>query len=61
MNDITYNAHLDGYNNLDRWTGAAHLKSLKEYPPCHAADTLSLHKALESAMAKLDNPKGGNN
>jgi len=151
MNGITYKAHLDGYNNLDHWTGkskktarreffyydetdlmavrvdawkmhigvkkdgswfndksypsvpylfnllmdpmekmdpeshewgyvgrkflasklwaptaatpfiAAHLKSLQEYPPRQASDTLSLHKALESAMAKLDNPKGGNN
>ena len=40
---------------------AAHLKSLGEYPPRQAADTLSMKKAIESAMKKLENPKGGNN
>ena len=39
---------------------AAHLKSLAEYPPRQKADTLSLKKALEGVMAKLENAKGGN-
>jgi arylsulfatase len=40
---------------------AAHLKSLQEYPPSQGADTLSLKKALEEAMAKLENPHGSSN
>jgi len=40
---------------------AEHLKSLAEYPPRQKADTLSLKKALEETMKKLENPKGGNN
>ena len=40
---------------------AAHLKSLMEYPPRQKADTLSLKKALEDAMKKMENPTGGNN
>jgi arylsulfatase A-like enzyme len=38
---------------------AEHLVSLKAYPPRQAADTLSMHKALETAMAKLANPNAG--
>jgi len=37
------------------------LKSLTEYPPRQKADTLSLKKALESVMQKLENPKGSGN
>jgi arylsulfatase A-like enzyme len=40
---------------------AAHLKSMQDYPPSQAADTLSMKKAIESVMRKMDNPKGGNN
>jgi hypothetical protein len=40
---------------------AEHLKSLMEYPPRQKADTLSVKKALEDAMKKMENPKGGNN
>jgi len=40
---------------------AEHLKSLMEYPPRQKADTLSLKKALEGVMNKMENPKGGNN
>jgi arylsulfatase A-like enzyme len=40
---------------------ASHLQSLSAYPPRQKADTLSLKKALEAVMEKLDNPKGGNN
>lgn len=40
---------------------AEHLASLKAYPPRQAADTLSMHKALEAAMAKLDNPAASSN
>jgi len=40
---------------------AAHLKSLMEYPPRQKADTLSVKKALEDAMKKMENPKSGNN
>ena len=38
-----------------------HLMSLQKYPPRQAADTLSMHKALESAMAKLQSPHGSSN
>jgi hypothetical protein len=31
-----------------------------EYPPRQKADTLSLKKALESIMQKLENPNGAN-
>ena len=40
---------------------AAHLKSMKEYPPSQGADTLSMYKAIESAMSKLDSPGGSSN
>jgi arylsulfatase A-like enzyme len=40
---------------------AAHLKSLQEFPPSQGADTLSMKKAIESAMKKLDNPRGSSN
>jgi arylsulfatase A-like enzyme len=40
---------------------AAHLKSLQDYPPSQAADTLSMKKAIEGVMRKMENPKGGNN
>jgi arylsulfatase len=50
------------------WTGnaagpfiAAHLKSFTEFPPRQKADTLSLKKALEGVMSKLESPKGGSN
>jgi len=39
----------------------AHLQSMKEYPPSQGADTLSMHKAIESAMAKLNQPGGSSN
>lgn len=40
---------------------AAHLQSLKAFPPRQGADTLSLHKALETAMAKMDAARTSNN
>jgi len=40
---------------------AAHLKSLGEYPPRQAADSLSMKKAVEKAMKMLENPKGSSN
>jgi arylsulfatase len=40
---------------------AEHLKSLQAFPPRQAADTLSLHKALEGAMAKLENANASSN
>jgi arylsulfatase len=40
---------------------AEHLISLQKYPPRQAADTLSLHKALEAAMAKLEQPAASSN
>jgi arylsulfatase len=40
---------------------AEHLKSLQAFPPRQAADTLSMHKALESAMTKLQNPAASSN
>jgi arylsulfatase len=38
-----------------------HLKSLAEFPPSQGADTLSMKKAIEGAMKKLENPRGASN
>lgn len=38
-----------------------HLKSLQEFPPSQGADTLSMRKAVEGAMKKLENPGGSSN
>jgi len=38
-----------------------HLKSLQEFPPSQGADTLSMRKAVEEAMKKLENPGGSSN
>jgi arylsulfatase len=38
-----------------------HLMSLKEFPPRQGADTPSLHKALEAAMAKMEAARTNNN
>ncbi len=40
---------------------AEHLKSLQEYPPRQGADTLSMKKAIEGAMQKLESPQGSSN
>src|SRR5262249_43065186 len=40
---------------------AAHLKSLQEYPPRQAAATVSMKKAVEDAMKKLESPHGSSN
>jgi len=40
---------------------AAHLKSLEEYPPSQGADTLSMKKAIDQAMKKLETPAGSSN
>jgi len=40
---------------------AAHLKSLEEFPPSQGADTLSMKKAIDDVMRKMQNPNGGNN
>ena len=40
---------------------AAHLKSLQDYPPSQGADTLSLKKAIEKVMAKMESPHGSSN
>jgi arylsulfatase len=39
----------------------AHLKSIQEYPPSQGSDTLSMKKAIDEVMKKMENPKGGNN
>jgi arylsulfatase len=39
----------------------AHLMSMQEFPPSQGADTLSMKKAIEMAMAKMDNPSGRSN
>ena len=36
----------------------AHLKSLSEFPPSQGADTLSMKRALDEAMRKLEKPRG---
>jgi arylsulfatase len=40
---------------------AAHLKSLQEFPPRQGADSLSMKKAIEEAMKKMDSPRGSSN
>jgi arylsulfatase A-like enzyme len=40
---------------------AEHLKSLQEFPPSQGADTLSMKKAIDSAMQKMENARGVNN
>jgi arylsulfatase len=40
---------------------AEHLKSLQEFPPSQGADTLSMKKAIEGAMKKLEAPHGSSN
>jgi arylsulfatase len=37
---------------------AVHLQSLNEYPPSQGADTLSMKKAVDSAMAKVSKHVG---
>ena len=73
MEKMTPNSEENGY--IGRWflsekalgsTGAgpflaAHLKSLQDYPPRQAADALSMKKAVDEAMRKLDNPAGSSN
>ena len=39
----------------------AHLKSLQDYPPRQGADTLSMKKAIEEAMKKMERPNGSSN
>lgn len=39
----------------------AHLKSLQDYPPRQGADSLSMKKAIEGAMKKMDNPNSSSN
>lgn len=40
---------------------AAHLKSMQEYPPRQGADSLSMKKAIENAMKKMESPGGSSN
>jgi arylsulfatase len=40
---------------------AAHLKSLQDFPPSQGSDTLSMKKAVDEAMKKLENPAGSSN
>jgi arylsulfatase len=37
------------------------LKSLQDFPPRQGADTLSLKKAIDQTMKKMDNPGGSAN
>jgi arylsulfatase len=39
----------------------AHLKSLQDYPPSQGADTLSMKKAIEQAMRKMDTANASSN
>jgi arylsulfatase len=38
-----------------------HLKSLQEFPPSQGADTLSMKRAIDSAMQKMQNMSGSSN
>jgi arylsulfatase len=40
---------------------AEHLKSMQEYPPRQGADTLSMKKAIDSVMQKMQNPNASSN
>ena len=40
---------------------ATHLKSFAEFPPSQGADTLSMKKNIEQAMAKMESPGGSSN
>jgi arylsulfatase len=40
---------------------AAHLKSLIDFPPSQGADTLSMKKAIEGVMQKMEAPHGSSN
>jgi arylsulfatase A-like enzyme len=40
---------------------AAHLKSLIDFPPSQGADTLSMRKAIENVMKKMEAPRGSSN
>jgi arylsulfatase len=40
---------------------AAHLKTLQDYPPRQGADTLSMKKAIDEVMKKMENPRGSSN
>jgi arylsulfatase A-like enzyme len=40
---------------------AAHLKSLIDFPPSQGADTLSMRKAIENVMKKMEAPHGSSN
>jgi len=40
---------------------AKHLKSLQDFPPSQGADTLSMRKAVEEAMKKLESPAESSN
>jgi hypothetical protein len=37
---------------------AAHLQSLNDYPPSQGADTMSMKKAVDAAMAKINKHVG---
>jgi len=39
----------------------AHLKSLQDYPPRQGADTLSMKKAIDQTMKKMESPTGSSN
>jgi arylsulfatase len=39
---------------------AEHLKSLNDYPPSQGADTLSMKKAIDEVMKKMENPRRHN-
>jgi arylsulfatase len=39
----------------------AHLKSLQDYPPRQGADSLSMKKAIEETMKKMESPQGSSN
>jgi len=39
----------------------AHLKSLQDFPPRQGADTLSMKKAIDAVMKKMENPGGSSN
>jgi arylsulfatase len=40
---------------------AAHLKSLQDCPPRQGADTLSMKKAIDEAMRKMETPARSSN
>ncbi len=50
-----------GARTRRRRSSPTHLESLMKFPPSQGADTLSMKKALDEVMKKLETPHGSSN